>query len=198
VESLDPPEGKRVLRERMRRVRASIPPSERAALAARAEAHLLSLPEVRSARTVMLFYSFGTEIPTSVLIRRLLERGVRVLLPFLAGEGIEAAEIQPGVALEGAGYGPREPGRRVPVDPGDVDVVVTPGLAFDRAGHRLGYGGGHYDRYLARLDPNTLRVGIGFRSQVVEEGVIPAEPTDERVDVFVTDGGAVTCGPRIS
>ena len=71
-------------------------------------------------------------------------------------------------------------------------------LHFDRAGHRLGYGGGHYDRYLARLDPSALRVGIGFRSQVVEEGVIPAEPTDEPVDVLVTDGGAVACGPRIS
>jgi 5-formyltetrahydrofolate cyclo-ligase len=66
---------------------------------------------------------------------------------------------------------------------------VTPGLAFDRQGRRLGYGGAYYDRYLTRLEPHAVRIGIGFDEQVVEE--VPVEPTDEPVDVIVTDGGVI-------
>src|SRR5437660_4148526 len=101
----------------MRAVRSSVAPSERSVLAARAEARLLALPEVRDARTVLLFYSFGSEIPTAVLLRRLLARGSRVLLPFLDGDAMEAADVRPGDPLRPTDYGPREPARRVPVDP---------------------------------------------------------------------------------
>jgi 5-formyltetrahydrofolate cyclo-ligase len=69
--------------------------------------------------------------------------------------------------------------------------VVTPGLAFDRHGRRLGYGGGHYDRYLARLGPRAVRVGIAFSIQVIED--VPAAPEDERVHVVVTDAGVIDC-----
>jgi 5-formyltetrahydrofolate cyclo-ligase len=196
VEALDLSARKSALRERMRSVRSSIPPTERAVLAARAEAHLLAVPEIRDAGTVLLFYSFGSEIPTSVLLHRLIARGIRVLLPWLAGDGMEASEVLLGERLEPTDYGPREPSRRVPVDPEDVDVVVTPGLAFDERGHRLGYGGGHYDRYLGRLHPNALRVAIGFASQIVDE--VPTEPGDERVDVIVTDAGVLRTEPEAS
>jgi 5-formyltetrahydrofolate cyclo-ligase len=68
-----------------------------------------------------------------------------------------------------------------------VDLVITPGLAFDRRGHRLGYGGGHYDRYFARLQRSALRVGVGFSIQLVDE--LPTEPSDRPVDLVVTDAG---------
>jgi 5-formyltetrahydrofolate cyclo-ligase len=180
---------KQELRQAMRRIRVAIPPEERTALAARAEARLLALPEIRDAHSVLLFYSFGSEIPTAVLVHRLLERGCRVLLPYLTGDAMEAAEVRMGTPLHPTDYGPREPSRRVPVDPADVDVVVTPGLAFDRRGHRLGYGGGSYDRYLRRLHPAASRIGIGFSSQVVDD--VPADELDERVDLVVTDDAVI-------
>ncbi len=191
----DPSTQKRALRHRMRRVRGAIPPEHRQELARRAESHLLALPEVRSAGTVMLFYSFGTEIPTSGMIERLLAGGHRVLLPYLAGQdGMEAAVVLPGQSLVRTTYGPKEPPARVAVDPAEVDVVIAPGLAFDRRGHRLGYGGGHYDRYLRRLSPRAVRIGIGFAVQVVEG--VPGEPEDERVDLVVTDAGVIDCRAR--
>jgi 5-formyltetrahydrofolate cyclo-ligase len=190
---LEPAAAKHELREKMRAARAAIPPSDRATLSARVEARLLALPELRGKKTVLLFYSFGTEIPTAVLVRRLFVRGWRVLLPYLKDESsMEAGEIRRGDPLEATGYGPKEPARRVAVEPGEVDVVVTPGLAFDAAGRRLGYGGGSYDRYLARLHPHAVRIGIGFASQVV--GEVPTEDGDERVDVIVTDRGVVRVG----
>jgi 5-formyltetrahydrofolate cyclo-ligase len=114
-----------------------------------------------------------------------------LLLPFLETEGMEAAEVLPDDDLLATDYGPREPARRVPVDPAEVDVVIAPGLAFDREGYRLGYGGGHYDRYLARLGRRALRVGIGFEQQLVER--VPREPTDERLDLVVTNENVVDC-----
>ena len=185
---------KSALRSRMRRLRAAIPPSERARLADLVEETLFGLLEVHSARTVLLFYSFGTEVATGGMAERALRAGKRLLLPYLEEEGVmEAAEVLPGEPLEPSGYGPREPGRRVAVDPADVDVVVAPGLAFDGKGNRLGYGGGYYDRYLVRMGHRAVRVGVAFSLQLVDR--IPVEPGDERVDIVVTNEGALDVRP---
>lgn len=184
---------KRELRERMRALRAAIPEGDRARMARAIEGRLLALPEVSAAGTVLLFYSFGSEVPTRDVVRRILARGTRLLLPYLEEGGMEAAEVRPGDPLEPSGYGPKEPVRRVPVDPSEVDVVVTPGLAFDRAGRRLGYGGGAYDRYLRRLGPAALRVGIGFAAQLVDR--VPGDERDERVHMVITEEGAIDARP---
>jgi len=195
VADLDRSHEKQALRDQMRRARAAIPPEQRVRLAGRVEGHLFGVPQIGASRTVLLFYSFGTEVPTAAMVERLLQEGKRVLLPYLTHDsGMEAADVLPGHSLVRTGYGPKEPSHRVAVDPAGVDVVVTPGLAFDRTGRRLGYGGGHYDRYLQRLSPRSLRVGIGFAAQLVAE--VPSEPGDERVDLVVTDEGVVDCRDR--
>ncbi|MFL5798140.1 MAG: 5-formyltetrahydrofolate cyclo-ligase [Actinomycetota bacterium] len=184
---------KEELRARMRRARAGLPPAERLTAARRIEDLVLGLPAVNGARTVLMFYSFGSEVPTSGIAERLLAGGGRVLLPFLEADAMEAAEVRPGESLVHTSYGPKEPARRVAVDPATVDAVVTPGLAFDRRGRRLGYGGGHYDRYLARLRTETPRVGVGFALQVIDH--VPADPLDQLVDLVVTEGGVIECSP---
>jgi 5-formyltetrahydrofolate cyclo-ligase len=178
-------EAKAALRAHMRALRHEISPAERDRLTALIEEALFSLPEVGRARKVLLFYSFGSEVGTGSMADRILDAGKSLLLPFLEDGVMEAAEVHPGEALRATDYGPREPTRRVAVDPGSVDLVVAPGLAFDRQGRRLGYGGGHYDRYLGRLGPEAIRIGVGFAFQVVEE--VPAGPGDRRVDLVVTD-----------
>ncbi len=185
--------GKEAMRREMRARRAAVGVPERLAAAAAIEEAVLALPAVREAGTVLVFYSFGSEVPTSGLVERLLAGGHRVLLPFLDAGNMEAAEVLPGETLVHTSYGPKEPARRVAVDPAEVDVVIAPGLAFDRAGHRLGYGGGHYDRYLTRLEPGSVRVGVGFAVQLAD--AVPAGHLDQRVDVVVTEDGAVECRP---
>jgi len=180
----------------MRDVRAAVDAERRHELARAVENSVVGLDVVRRARAVLIFYSFGSEIPTGGLIARLSEQGKRILLPFLdEGRRMEAAVLEPGELPEPAGYGPKEPARRFPVDPADVDVVIAPGLAFDRQGRRLGYGGGHYDAYLARLGPKAVRIGIGFAVQLVDE--VPAGPRDQRLDLMVTDEGVVECSPPV-
>jgi 5-formyltetrahydrofolate cyclo-ligase len=176
----------------MREVRAALDPDSRRRKAAAAEDRLFSIPQMTSGGSVLLFYSFGSEIGTSGMAQRVLAHGKRLLLPYLDGAGMEAAEVQPGEDLAASSYGPKEPARRQPVDPATVDVVITPGLAFDRSGHRLGYGGGHYDRYLARLGPGALRIGIAFAEQVIDR--VPAGPGDQRVHLVVTDAEVIDAG----
>lgn len=187
--SASSPEAKAALRARMRAARAAIPIEVRLQLADRVEERLFGLPETARASTVLLFYSFGSEIPTSAMAERFLASGSRLLLPYLRDGTMDAAEVPPGASLVHTGYGPKEPRSPVSVDPAEVDLVVAPGLAFDRSGGRLGYGGGHYDRYLARLGHGTRRIGIGFHVQLVDR--VPVEPGDEPVDVVVTDAETV-------
>lgn len=189
-----PQQEKENLRRSMRRLRAAIPPAERSRLADLIEEALFGVPEVRQARTILLFYSFGTEVATAGMTQRILGSGRRLLLPYLADDGtMEATEVRPGDPLEPTSYGPREPRTRIAVDPKTVDLVVTPGLAFDRRGNRLGYGGGYYDRYLAHMGGTTLRVGVGFSLQLVDR--VPREPGDQRIDLVVTDQGVLDVRP---
>jgi 5-formyltetrahydrofolate cyclo-ligase len=75
------------------------------------------------------------------------------------------------------------------VPPAEIEGILVPGLAFTRQGHRLGRGGGNYDRYLVLLPPTTLKVGVCFGVQLV--GSVPTEPHDVRVDAVVTEDGVL-------
>jgi 5-formyltetrahydrofolate cyclo-ligase len=182
---------KKQLRAEMRGLRAAVPAAERARLGSLIERRVLGMPQYAAAGCVLLSYSFGSEVATAGILRSAVAAGKRVLLPYVEGEALEGAEVTRDDDLVPTGYGPKEPPHRIPVDPAEVDLVVTPGLAFDRRGGRLGYGGGFYDRYLARLRPAAVRAGIGFAFQVIPE--VPVGPSDERVHFVVTDAETIDC-----
>ena len=194
AKGMEPAGAKSALRERMRMTRAEIPPVDRAQMAIAARERFLLLPEVQAAGTVLLSWSFGSEIDTHGIIERLRAEGRRVVLPFVRGDEMNVAALGDEGELVPTGYGPKEPARPAPVDPGEVDVAVAPGLAFDVRGFRLGYGGGHFDRFLARLGPDAVRVGLCFHSQLVDR--VPHGPGDEPVDVVVTDRETFICHGR--
>jgi len=70
-----------------------------------------------------------------------------------------------------------------------IEFVLVPGVAFDLAGHRLGYGGGYYDRLLPMLPPHAVRVAGAFEIQIVDR--VPAAPHDVAVDAIVTESRIV-------
>jgi len=184
---------KAALRERMRRLREDISPIERTARSAEVERRLFDLPELAEARTFLVFASFGSEVPTAAIAARLAGAGRRVLLPFVRGRDMEAADMGPPGSLVATAYGPREPAERVAVDPGGIDAVVAPGLAFGRDGYRVGYGGGYFDRYLARMSSKAVRVGIAFHEQLLDS--VPHSSRDEPLHYVVTDRETVDCRP---
>ena len=89
-------------------------------------------------------------------------------------------------------WGMTVPRERVPVPASSLHAVIVPGLAFDRAGHRLGRGKGVYDRFLATLPPTTLRIGLVPSALVVDR--LPTEPHDVPMHAVVTELGVIEPG----
>jgi 5-formyltetrahydrofolate cyclo-ligase len=180
---------KRALRREARARRDTLPPEERERLSEAVARNLLELPAVADASTVMAFSSFGSEVETGPIIERLARDGRRVALPRVEGRSIVPVAYRSGDPVKPSLFGALEPATGDPVRPEEIDVVIVPGLAFDRRGQRVGYGRGFYDRFLGRLRPDALKVGICFTAQVVDE--VPHGRGDRPVDVVVTEEGAV-------
>jgi len=133
---------------------------------------LFALSEYRSAKTVMFYASFCGEVDTYRMIKESIKKGKVVALPVIAKD---KKKLTPrvikglaGMLQTGALNAPApKPGcsRRIALS--KLDLVVVPGLAFDRCGNRLGRGGGFYDRFLAHLPKASFTTGICFAFQIV-------------------------------
>ena len=132
----------------------------------------------------MLFSSFGSEVPTGPLIERLHERGIVVALPRIEEGDLVPVAYTPGDPVRPTSFGAVEPIGPNGLEPASLDVVGVPGVAFDRLGGRIGYGGGYYDRFLRGLP--AFRVGLAFGLQVIE-GPLPAGRFDLPVQAIVTE-----------
>ena len=179
---------KAALRSRVLAARAALPGDARAAAAAAIRARLDALPRVRDARAVLGYAAFGAEVDLDPWLEERIAAGAGVFLPWVDGARLGIARIDDLRADLVPGWrGVREPraiGRR-PARPDRLEAVVVPGVAFDRGGGRLGYGGGHFDRLLAELRPGTPVVGVAFELQIVDG--VPSEPHDRAVDIVVTE-----------
>jgi 5-formyltetrahydrofolate cyclo-ligase len=181
---------KRRIRGEVLAARDAVAASERGRASASVAERVLDLPEVARAGTVMAFWSFGSEVDTAPLIAALRARGVRVALPRIIDGDIEPVAYAPGDPVTTTAFGAHEPSAGQTLDPAAIDVVLTPAVAFDLSGRRVGYGGGFYDRFLHRVEPRAVRVGIGFDLQVVG-GDVPYGHFDLGLDALVTESRVI-------
>lgn len=148
---------------------------------------LAVLPEFRRASTVMAFLAISGEPDLAVICDEAIDTGKRLCLPRVDWESrtMVAALVGGGEGGLIAGrHGLREPGPEAPViPPGQVDLVLVPGLAFDESGRRLGRGAGYYDRFLAAL--SVAPIGVAFELQLVPE--VPAAAHDVPMSAIVTE-----------
>lgn len=188
---------KTALRRAMRARRRALPAADVRAASRAVVAHLSSLPSVARARTVALF---AVRVSDGELDPAPLADGRRALFPVVAAASGEPGG--PSLAFRAAApselvadrYGIPAPVAAAPtVALDDADVVIVPGLAFDRAGHRLGEGAGYYDSAL-RGAPRPLRVAVAHDFQLVDR--VPVGPADEPVDLIVTPAGVVETHAR--
>jgi 5-formyltetrahydrofolate cyclo-ligase len=180
---------KRELRHEVRARRDALTAAEREQASASIADRFLALPEVGAADSVLAFWSFGSEVETASLIARVHERGARVLLPRIEDGALVPVAYEPGDPVAATSFGAMEPTGDRSVEPSRLDVVVVPGLAFDRRGGRVGYGGGFYDGLLPRLRPQAHAIAIAFSVQLVDE--VPEGPGDRRVEAIVTEDEVV-------
>lgn len=188
---------KRAVRTMVLARRDAMSAEQRAEASEAIAARFLGLEQVHRARTVMVFWSFGSEVATGPIIDALHERGITVVLPTIVRGELQPRTWAPGEPLTTTSFGAEEPASGNVVDPVSIDVIAVPAVAFDRAGRRVGYGGGYYDRFLPFAGPSCLRVGVGFAMQLVD-GDLPAGDFDHRVDLVVTESqahGSLPPGP---
>jgi len=150
-----------------------------------------ALPEYAAARTVMLYVHVRSEVRTQPLVAAALGEGKHVVVPCCAGDELDLFRLESLEELEVGTFGIREPRRElrsVPsrhVRPDQLDLVMVPGVAFDRRGGRLGHGKGYYDRLLRQLRPDALAVGVAFECQLLPE--VPMLEYDVFLDRIITE-----------
>jgi 5-formyltetrahydrofolate cyclo-ligase len=188
---------KQTLRQSIIAGRAALPQDLHARLSREITAHLLELPPYREACTVLGYMHFGAEFVSEPWLQQVLRDGKRLLLPKVnsATRELDVYHVEEvDTQLAPGAYGIREPlpercTRLERLD--EIDFILLPGVAFGRDGARLGYGGGFYDKLLARLAHNPALAAAAFAMQVVEG--IPQEATDRRVEWLVTENETIHC-----
>jgi len=149
--------------------------------------NLFRLAVFRKAKTVLCYVALPYEVGTRRVIERMLEAGKRVLVPRVVRRSLALSELKdPDQDLAPGAFGVLEPlpHARRPVGVKQIDLVLVPGLAFDRQGHRLGHGLGYFDRLLARLPKTTSRVGVCFDFQLLDR--LPVHAHDQAVHAVLS------------
>ena len=210
------------LRRAVIAARDAMPPATRATESARCFEYLLGRAEFENATSVLSYMSFGSEIDTRLVFDELLRRGKRLILPRIRRGGGKGADkcvgddatpsapppaltlhhiashedLAPGI------WGIDEPRAGCPqVSLSDIDFALVPGVAFDRSGHRLGYGKGYYDRLLANRAAisrdhgraHLLVAALAFDCQLVDH--VPVTASDQMIDLLITPTIQITFKP---
>jgi 5-formyltetrahydrofolate cyclo-ligase len=189
-------QAKAALRSRVLAGRAGLPAGQRAEAGRLIRDALLSLPELQMAGTVAAYYSVGGEPDTRGLVYALWRRGTYVLLPILRPDGdLDWASYEGPDSLVPGPRGLLEPGepRRGVQAVARADVVIVPALAIDRAGNRLGRGGGSFDRALARVGPMIPLIALLYDGELLDR--VPADVHDVRVRAVARPQHGITALP---
>lgn len=174
--------------------RASLDPTDREAWSRRIEERLAELDVWRNANVV---HTYVGAVQGEVATRRIVERAFRerktVVCPRVRWKprGLDSYAVGSLDKLVESARGLWEPDpeRADRIDDASLDLVLVPGVAFDRRGWRIGFGAGLYDRFLAGLA--APRVALAFSLQILDS--LPVEPHDEPVDWIVTEGETIAC-----
>jgi len=139
----------------------------------------------RKAKIVMFYIAFGGEVNTEEMIREAKKIGKLICVPVCRKdkETMQPAILEDNAKLKKGPYGVLEPVAKAQVEPGDLDLIIVPGLAFDKKCNRLGRGKGCYDRFLSKLSDKTPSIGLAFDFQILP--LIPTTAHDVSVKKII-------------
>lgn len=186
---------KKQLRKKILNERKKLSKEEVNTLSEKIISYLIKMEEFKNSKTIMTYLSFKEEVNTFKLIEKMmdLEKNVlttytdknkNIIVPCKLKDLDESLDENP--------FGYLEPKEDLieEVDPGQIDLIITPGLAFDKKGNRIGYGGGYYDKLLARA-PQAIKIALSYDFQILSK--VPSGKFDIAVDYIVTPTKIIVC-----
>lgn len=178
---------KKALRASIKQKRRALSIEYRQQASRKMQAELTRLPCYQAAEYIMLYMAMQDEVQLDELIAMVLKDGKKAVIPLVTGAGLmEAVELTDMADLVPDKYGIKtvsEEKRRL-IAPDKIDLIIVPGVAFDKAGHRLGMGGGFYDRFMLRA-ARAVRAALAYDCQLL--AAVPAEVHDLTVDYIITE-----------
>ena len=141
------------------------------------------LPEFQNSSRILAYADYNHEVMTGFIIEAAWRDGKEVAVPKVVGQDMVFYKLTDFAQLEKGYFGIPEPARGEIVQWKEA-LMIMPGVAFDRQNHRVGYGGGFYDRFLEK-HPYITRVAVAFEFQMMSE--VPVEPTDISPEIIVTE-----------
>lgn len=184
------PAEKETLRHVVKKTRGSLGPDWMRNMSEAIEATVIDLDVFHKARAVACYLSAPAEVQTGEILDVCWNRGKKVCVPvWLASKKqYKLAWLERNEKTVKGPCGILQPETPILADAAEVDIVIVPGVAFDRRGNRLGHGGGHYDRLLSgRKLCRAFRIGLAFGFQLVK--AVPVNKADKRMNVVVTEDG---------
>ena len=139
--------------------------------------------EFESAKVVGTYYALGSEVTTELIIKRAKILGKKIALPRVEEDKITFYELSSTKSLIRGRFGILEPQPYEQMN--DIDILIVPGIAFDKKGNRLGYGMGFYDRLLSCK--RTFSIGLAYSFQLLEN--LPHDKYDKRLDAIASEDG---------
>ncbi len=179
---------KEQLRTSLRESLLEITPKQRSKKSKDVCRNLLSTQQFRDASVVMMYLSLVHEVDTSEAILSAWQLGKTVAVPKVSWQQrhmipVQINSLETGFSTEASGL--RNPVTGVPLPFEEIDLVVTPGLGFDKNGNRLGRGASYYDRFFVSGELEAQKCGFAFEEQVVD--LVPVDEHDIAMDFLVTD-----------
>jgi len=147
---------------------------------------LFELNYYKKAKNVMFYVDTRNEVRTLDAIKKSIYLGKKVFVPKVINKcDMLAVRIKSLNELKKGHFGILEPVSGEMINPKELEVVVIPGVAFDKSGCRLGYGGGYYDRFLQNLKADAVKIALAFEFQILDE--LPKEEYDILMDIIITE-----------
>lgn len=175
---------KKELRKQIRAAKKAVPFCEKCSRSVPIMQQVESLPQFKEAQTVLLYWSMEDEVQTHDFVNRWYKEKT-LLLPCVDGDDLRLRQYTgPECLKEGEQFGIGEPTGPEFTDLERVEMIIVPGVAFDRTGNRMGRGRGFYDRLL-KSTPRAFKVGVAFNFQMVDR--VPTEDFDVPMDAVLTE-----------
>ena len=181
------------IRGKFLKIRANLLKEERIIKDQNIIKRLESLDVFKDATNVLFYYSVNGEVDTHELIERHLD-SKQLYLPTIQGKShFQAMSIKRPLEVQEGFYGIPEPLSNAlnnNVNESEIEIIITPGVAFDKKGNRIGMGKGYYDRYF-QSNKKSIKIALAYEEQILDS--LPKDPYDESVDLIVTDQNFYQC-----